>query len=257
MMKTGIARSAGSQAVIALIVALSTAGCTTPAGGTKGTAVTPASPSKSDGNSQAVAQSASSESLSPVERRLREQSQATQKTTVEGTVIGTIGGGLLALLTGTEMVALAGAAAGAGAGTAAGSYMATKQKEFSNKEDLLDAMIADVRKSNQDTEALIASAREVIDEDKRRLAAIQQEVRKGQATQAQLASARRHSADNRAVIAKASKGAREKQTICQSAERQYREGNPSANTGHMQQELDSLNRSIATLDSLAQNVSDA
>ncbi|WP_295391798.1 hypothetical protein [uncultured Thiodictyon sp.] len=188
---------------------------------------------------------------------MREQSRAFDKTVWEGSLVGAGTSGLMAFLTGHELVALAGAGVGGAAGGLAGSYVAQKQKRYADKEDLLEAMTADVRQSNEETQSFIASVREVIDEDKRRLAAVQEQVRKGAATQAALESTRRHIADNRAVIAQASKGARERQAMFQGAERQFRTGNPGTNTARMQQQLDAFSQNIKTLDSLAQSVSAA
>ena len=99
---------------------------------------------------------------------MRAQSQAFDKTVWEGALIGGASTSLLmAVLSGQEL-AMLGGGAGAAAGGLAGSYVANKQKQYSNKEDVLNSMTADVRQSNADSRALIASVRAVIDEDKRR-----------------------------------------------------------------------------------------
>lgn len=193
--------------------------------------------------------------LTPEERRMREQSRAFQKTVWQGALIGAGAGALWGLLQGDDTRGvLTKAAIGGAAGGLAGLYVAEKQKEFANQEDQLDAMIADVRQSNAKTEELIASARQVIAEDKRQLAAVQRRYRAGQATQAELAQTRRRIADNQAVIAQASSGAREQYQMFNGAEREFRQQNPGTDTGALQRELETYNQQIETLDGLADSV---
>ncbi|WP_295458263.1 hypothetical protein [uncultured Thiodictyon sp.] len=259
-----VVRSAAGAAVIALMGALTSTGCVTP-GNIQGMAGTlPGWIPDAGSSSQTSAQAASDASLTPAERRMREQSNAFQKTVWEGVLVGagtgSVAGGLYGIIRGerAENVlkdAAIGAAAGAAAGGIAGTYVAHKQQQYASKEDQLDAMIADVRKSNEETQSLIASVRQVIAEDKRRLAAVQKQVRLGKATAAELSTTRRHIADNQAVVVRASSGAREKQTMFQEAERQYRQSHPGTDTARMQRELDTYNKNIKTLDGLAQSVS--
>ena len=194
--------------------------------------------------------------LTPAERRMRQQSRAFQKTVWEGALLGASAGILYGVIRGERAQDVArDALIGGAAGGLAGLYIAHLQEQYANQEDQLEAMITDVRKSNQETQEFIVSVREVIAEDKRRLAAVEQQVRKGQAAQAQLEDTRRQIAANRQVIAQASKGAREKQTMFAGAERQYRNDHPRADTARMQRELDAYNKNIKTLDGLAQSVS--
>ena len=242
-----------SAFVATLATALLTAGCAMTSD-IKGMATTGLS--TITGGTQPQTQTASSESLTPAEQRMRQQSKAFQKTVWEGVLIGAGAGTLWGVIQGDEAKdVLLKAAIGGAVGGLAGAYIASKQKQFSSKEDQLDAMIADVRRSNQETEDLIASVRQVIAEDKKRLAAVEQRYRKGQASQAEVASTRSRITDNQAVIAQASKGAREKQTMFQGAERQYRQDNPGTDTGRMQQELAAYNSKLKTLDKLAGSVS--
>lgn len=193
--------------------------------------------------------------LTPEERRLRQQSQAFQKTVWQGALIGAGAGALWGLIQGDDTRGvLTKAAIGGAVGGLAGLYVAEKQKEFANEEDQLDSMIADVRKSNAETEALIASARQVLAEDRRRLAAVERRYRAGQATQAEIAQTRRRIADNQAVIAQASSGAREQYRMFDGAEREFRQQNPGTDTGALQRELETYNQQIETLDGLADSV---
>jgi hypothetical protein len=194
--------------------------------------------------------------LTPAERRMRQQSRAFQKTVWEGALIGASAGTLYGVIRGERAQDVArDALIGGAAGGLAGVYVAHLQQKYATKEDQLEAMTADVQKSNQETQAFIASVREVINEDQRRLAAVEQQVRKGQATQAQLQATRRQIAANGQVVAQASKGAREKASMFAGAERQYRKDHPGTDTARLQRELDGFNKNIKTLDGLAQSVS--
>ncbi|WP_216644832.1 hypothetical protein [Candidatus Thiodictyon syntrophicum] len=248
----------GGRVLITLTAALSGAGCVTP-GDLQGAAGAASGWLPSIGSAQASrtpTDDTADASLTPAERRLREQSRAFQKTVWEGALIGAGAGTLYGLLRRERAQdVVRDALIGGAVGGLAGAYIAHKQQQYSGKEDQLDSMIADVRKSNEETQSLIVSVRQVIAEDKRRLAAVEQQVRKGQASQAQLVDTRRRLADNQRVVAQASSGAREKQTMFQGAERQFRQDHPGTDTARMQRELDTYNKNLKTLDSLAQNVS--
>jgi len=197
-------------------------------------------------------------SLTPEEQRLRKQSQAFQRTVWEGVLIGASAGALLGVFQGkdTEGI-LKRALIGGAVGGLAGAYIANKQKQYSNKEDQLDSMISDVQKSNKETEELIASARQVMAEDKRRLASVQSRYKAGQASEADLNSTRRKVSENKAVVTQATKGAREKYSMFEGAEREYRQQNPGTDTGRLQSELKAYNQQIETLDGVANTVSAA
>ena len=98
-------------------------------------------------------------------------------------------------------------------------------------------MIADVRKSNKETEDLIGSARQVLAEDKRRLASVEKRYKAGQASKADLDSTRHRVSENNAVVSQATKGAREKYSMFEGAEREYRQENPGVDTKALQSEL--------------------
>jgi chromosome segregation ATPase len=189
---------------------------------------------------------------------MREQSKAFQKTVWQGVLIGAAAGSIWGLVQGDKgSDVLKKALIGGAVGGLAGAYIGHKQNQFSSKEDVLDSMISDVRKSNQETKELIASVREVIAEDKRRLADVQKRYKKGQATEAEVASTRKRIGDNQAVVAQASKGAREKYKMFEGAEQEYRKQNPATSTAGLQSELNTFNGQIATLDGLAGSIAQA
>lgn len=212
----------------------------------------------SSASTAAAASSTPDASLTPSEQRLRKQSQAFQKTVWEGVLIGASAGALLGVIQGkdTEGI-LKRALIGGAVGGLAGAYIANKQKQYSDKEDQLDSMIADVKQSNKETEELIASARQVVEEDKRRLASVQKRVKAGQASEADLSAARKRATENKAVVSEATKGAKEKYSMFEGAEREYRQQNPGTDTARLQSELRAYNQQIQTLDGLASTVSAA
>lgn len=197
-------------------------------------------------------------SLTPAEQRMREQSRAFQKTVWEGVLIGAGAGALWGIVQGkdTEGI-LKRALIGGAVGGLAGAYVANKQKRYSDKEDQLDSMTADVHKSNKETEDLIASARQVMAEDKRRLASVESRYKAGQASEADINDTRRRVSDNKAVVAQATKGAREKYSMFEGAEREYRQQNPGTDTKRLQSELQAYDQQIETLDGLANVVAAA
>lgn len=122
----------------------------------------------------------SSQPLTAEEQRMRQQGSAYNKTVVEGAVTGAAIGALSGLLVQRNAQgALVGAAAGAGLGAAAGTYMAQKQKQYANTEQRIDAMIVDVRADNQRISDLIATSKEVIAADKRKIAQLEQQIASG------------------------------------------------------------------------------
>jgi hypothetical protein len=118
-------------------------------------------------------------------------------------------------------------------------------------------MVTDVRQSNKQTEDLIASVRQVVAEDERRLASVQQRFKAGQATQAEVDGTRRRVAENKAVVVQAGKGAREQYSMYEGAEQTYRQEHPDTDTGRLQGELKAYNQHIETLDGLANTVAAA
>jgi len=71
-------------------------------------------------------------------------------------------------------------------------YLDNKRAQYANAEDRLDSVIADVRKDNQELQALSDTARQVIEDDRRTLEQLDQDIASGQVqrdrAQRQLAS---------------------------------------------------------------------
>jgi hypothetical protein len=193
--------------------------------------------------------------LTAAEQRLRQQSRSFERTVWEGGFVGVSAGSLLGAYAaqGIRGVIAAAAAGGAG-GSLAGAYVASKQKEYASAERQLDAMIADVQRSNAQAESLIATLTEVIAEDRQRLAAVQQRYGAGQANEAELAAVRRRLAENRAVVRRAVAGAREQQAMFSEAERSWRQQNPSVSTEKLRRSLQEYESQINSIDRLVEGV---
>jgi len=71
---------------------------------------------------------------------------------------------------------LAAAAVGCGVGMGANYYLDNQRAKYANAEDRLDAAIADVRKDNQELQSLAATARQVINDDRRKIQKIRQDI---------------------------------------------------------------------------------
>ncbi|WP_058555558.1 hypothetical protein [Thiohalocapsa sp. ML1] len=198
---------------------------------------------------------ADEQTLTPAERRLRQQSEAFQRTVWEGALTGATAGSVLGgWLVGGIRGAVAAGTAGGASGSLAGAYVARKQSAFATAEDQLEAMVADVRGSNRAAESLIASAREVIAQDRHTIAALEQRFRGGQATQAELESARRRGEANAVAVRNAVQGAGEKYEMFSGAERIYRTRNQTADTRDLKRELNAFRQQIGVLDGLVGSI---
>jgi len=121
-----------------------------------------------------------STTLSPEEERMRRQANTFNDTVIEGALIGAALVGVLTyMVTGDQDKAMRGAAAGAVIGAGAGHYMASKQQQYTNEEERLDSMIADVRSDNAKLARLNDSARDVIEADLAKIEAIDQQLAAG------------------------------------------------------------------------------
>jgi len=256
MRTTGLA--AGGAVMI--LSALLGTGCVTPGDTISGSVASASNwvQSATSGGATAGQYEPQDANLTPAEQRMRQQSRAFQKTVWEGALLGASAGAVWGVIRGDDTKdILKKALIGGAVGGLAGTYVAHKQSQYASKEDQLDSMIADVRESNRQTEELIVSVREVIAEDKRRLASAQKRFQAGQITEAELASTRQRITANKAVVAQATKGAREKHAMFDGAQREYRQRNPGTDTARLQGELDAYNQQIQTLDGLANTISAA
>jgi len=112
-------------------------------------------------------------------------------------------------------------------------------------------MITDVRQTNEETEAFIASVREVLAEDKRRLAALNADYRRGEATEEDLARQQKRVDANRQVVVDAISGGREKLAMFEGARDTYAGENPDVDATRLSSEIASLKNHLHNLDALA------
>jgi uncharacterized protein YcfJ len=90
-----------------------------------------------------------------------------QRTKMEGTGIGLLGGALLGAAVGGKKGAAIGAALGGVAGYAYGSHVANEKAKYARQEDWLNACIANARKVNAETRAYNSKLSRKIAETKR------------------------------------------------------------------------------------------
>ncbi len=81
--------------------------------------------------------------MSPAERRWHQSNRQFNRTVAKGAVAGAVAGALVGALVSKNKVtgALVGAAAGAAIGAGVGYYVATKNRQYANREDELNAKI--------------------------------------------------------------------------------------------------------------------
>ena len=196
--------------------------------------------------------------LSGDEAALREQARKFDQTVWQGMLIGAVVGTAVGAVAGGDAQdAVGGAIVGAGVGAIAGMYVARMQQRYANTEDQLDAMIADVRNSNRATEALIADVQTVIAEDRRRLAAVQAKVARGQATTADLTQERGRAWGNRRVVEKAALGGQDQYRMFEGAIQRFQQKNPGVKTANFDQELKGYRTRLENLDRLAASMAKA
>lgn len=187
------------------------------------------------------------------ERQLNQQVSLFSKSNLQACAtvgLGLAGAELLrATLTGDkvrgERLAIAGVI-GCGVGVGVNSYVQTQRQRYSSNEARLNAMIADVRKDNQKLAALIASAEQVIADDKRRIAMLEQANR----TQAVSVAEARAELDrvraNRDQVAAALEAAQERESDWSEISREERQ--VGANTRALDAEIERMEGKVAQLE---------
>ena len=197
--------------------------------------------------------------LSPEERQLRERARRFEMTVWQGVLIGGVAGTVIGAVAGGDTQdAIGGAMIGSTLGGIAGVYVASKQEDYADTEDQLESMTRDVRASNQEAEALIASARTVLEEDRRRLAAVESRYQRGQATEEALRQERARVWGNRKVIQEAATNAGDRYRVFDIAGERVRSSDPAAaKASGFDVALKEYKQNIETLDEIAASVSRA
>jgi gas vesicle protein len=110
--------------------------------------------------------------ISKAEQELRQQSEAFNRTLLEGALAGAaLGGATAAAFGGDRNDIGTGIVIGGLTGLAAGSYVAYVQKEYTSKEDRLEQLTEDANRANAEAEATLVTMRQVRDQQLAELAA--------------------------------------------------------------------------------------
>lgn len=107
----------------------------------------------------------------PAEREMRLRIDRLQSTVGEASLFGAAGGALIGGFTGGISGAMQGAQIGRLGGVTAGAYVRQLQAQYAAREDLLDAIVVDLRETNAELEASIAAMRVLVAERRAVLAA--------------------------------------------------------------------------------------
>lgn len=203
--------------------------------------------------------SASYARYTPAEAALRRQAQPFSKTSMQGCVAGAAAGALLGLLVDSMQndgrrnsrrdKVLIGAAGGCAAGMAANVYVQNQRNRYYSNEARLNAMIADVRADNERIAGLIATTRQVIADDQRRIAEVKRQYRDKQIS---LAAARAELArvqENRRLLGNTIAGVKERQENW--SEVAAIERRAGANTTQLDAEIRQLKNKVSVLEAEA------
>lgn len=200
--------------------------------------------------------------LSPAQRQLRTQADTLStpvwKTATfwQATALGTIAGGVIAWSQHEDTEGIVkGAAIGGAAGALVGAYIASKQQEYASHEAMLDSMIADVRLKNQQSEALIDSMKQVIAEDKTRLAQLEHQYQARRLTKEELKRQLAIVTADRQKISEATQKAQEQLEVFAGARTVYRDKNPGVPTTGLDQEIDSFQKRITVMNGIVKDLS--
>lgn len=197
--------------------------------------------------------------LTASEQRMREQAATYNQTIFEGALTGCAIGGLGGLLAGASkgknkgrnilVDSAIGCAVGGVIGGGVGAYVADKQEKYASKEQQLDAMISDVRDENQRLSSLIASTQQVIADDKARMDQIDRNLAAGKLTMEQAKKQMASVDDNRAYLDNTIKELHKRKDTYAEAAKQTASGANKAKADAMNQEISTLEKQIAQLES--------
>ncbi len=205
---------------------------------------------------------AGEQDLSPAQRQMSAQAEALSTpvwktaTLWQATVLGAVAGGVIAWTQHEDTQGIfKGAAVGGAVGALVGAYVASKQQEYASREEILDSMIADVRLKNRQSEALIGSMKQVVAEDKSKLAQLEAQYKKHHITQAELNRQLAVVKVDRQKIGEATQKAQEQADVFAGARTVYRDKNPGVATTGLDQEIDSFQKRITVMNGIVKDLS--
>ncbi|QQO55914.1 MAG: hypothetical protein N838_23780 [Thiohalocapsa sp. PB-PSB1] len=200
------------------------------------------------GNNGAVYASA----YTPAEQQLRKESNQFAKTSLQGCLAGAAAGALVGLLASRDRNKglLIGAAGGCAAGFATNAYVQQKRGQYRNNEARVNAMIADVRADNQKLAGMISTTRQVIADDRQRIAKINAGIRNRELSASQA----------RVELARVKENRRLLGNSIEQAEKKYEDWNQiaamerqtGANTARLDSEIQQLKQKVVALEKEAE-----
>lgn len=184
----------------------------------------------------------------PAERKLCEQAAVFNKTVWQGALTGSLLAIAYTLVSGGDTdEALQNAALGAAVGALAGAYVANKQDEFTNQEDILNSMIDDVRLKNQEAQNMIKSMQAVVADDQRRMVELDTRYKQQLLTREQLDRELTSVNKNREEVMAITKKATEQLLVFTASKKEYETKYPSASTTAYSEEIQRLQNNIETM----------
>ena len=190
----------------------------------------------------------------PAQQEFSQRAEPFNRTVWEGALIGAGAGALICSFFGDAdnrvRDALLCGAGGVFVGGLAAVYVAHKQSEYANREDVLDSMIADVRQKNDESEQLIEAMQAVVDEDRRKLAALRAQLDAGEITQVGYEVEIAHIGGDLTEMRNAVNGADELLVTFKQARDTYQEQNADVDTAALNDEIATLQGRIATMNDI-------
>ena len=186
----------------------------------------------------------------PAEQQLRSESEFFNRTGWQACAISGGGVGLAVLLiTKDKGKALASAVVACGVGMGANYYLQQRRQQYSNKEQRLEQMIADVRADNQRLSRVIQSADEVITEDKKRIDEIDKAYKQKQMTMDQAHQEMQSVDNNRAYLEQTLANLKKREAEWIQVADAERDKQSKADMAAIDREINQLQKQIASLES--------
>ena len=196
--------------------------------------------------------------LSPSQIAMRQRTEALNATIWQGVGFGALIGAVAGAIMSEDRAkgALMGGAAGAAVGGLAGNYVATKQEAYGNHLDVLEAMVVDVRRKNGEAAEAIKSMRDVVAEDRRKLAALNKRYASGAIPEREYRRGIEIVQADRQEILNAAQQTQQQAQTFEEAREEYRQQNPQVGTGRFDAEIAALSNKASAMTQLADNLAD-
>lgn len=191
-----------------------------------------------------------SQSLTPAERHLRSESKSYAQTASQACLtVGTVAAVAAYLLSDRRHrgrnAAIAGAA-GCGVGMGVNHYVQTRRAQYANSEQRLHVMIMDVREDNARLERLVGTTKQVVADDRKRIARIDAAYQSKEMSTAQARSEMRAVVDNRNHLRQTLGALRQKESDWKKVSLYERQA--GSDTRELDAEILELRRKIQTIE---------